>query len=138
MNPKDIKDWLILGGMVVSFIVTSTIAYQKLIAKINGMGGRVKKVEESCSAVGGRMERFERELAEYRRDAQDAVGRMSRVEKGVDDLREDIQQGNLAIGVQLHAIEKLIQDKDRSTSNRLVRMETLAQVEKKIGPIPTE
>jgi chromosome segregation ATPase len=138
MNPKDIKDWMLLGGMVVSFIITTTIAYQKLIAKINGMGGRVKKVEEACSATSGRMDRFERELAEYRRDAQDAVGRMSRVEKGVDALNDNIQQGNITIGSQLHAIEKLIQEKDKSTSNRLVRMETLQQVEKKLGPIPID
>lgn len=138
MNPKDLKDWITFGLTIAGLIVTGSIAWQKLVNKINGLGGRVKKTEDSCAQAGGRMDRFEKELAEYRRDAQDAIGRMGRVEKAVDDVHDEITEGNIVLGTQLSDLTKLINATNLKTSNKLVRLETLTQVEKKIGPLPVD
>lgn len=84
------------------------------------------------------MDRFERELSEYRRDAQDTSKGLARVEKGMEDLQEAINQSTLQLGSQLHSLDKAIQEKDVRTQVRLTRIETVTSIEKKIGPLPTE
>jgi len=138
MDPKIIKEWLTIIVLFVGYIFTIAAVWTKLTAKVNGLGGRVKKGEEANSVATGRMDRMEREIADYRRDAQDAVSRLGRVEKAVEGVDETVNQGNLVLGTQLHSIEKLIQEKDSRTRERLVRIETLAQIEKKIGPLPLD
>jgi chromosome segregation ATPase len=135
VDPKQLNDWLVLGVLAVGWIVSLTTLWNKTTTKVNGLGGRVRKVEDQCSATGGRMDRFERELAEYRRDAQDAVGRLGRLEKAVEDVIETVNQGNLQLGSQLHGIERLINEKDGANRERLVRLETVSAIEKKIGPL---
>ena len=133
MNPKDIRDWLWIIVTIGGYIVSGAVVWVKLTNKVNGLGGRVDVTEESGNLLRGRVDRIERELAEYRHDVQDAGNRMGRVEKAVDDVVEAVNQGNLQLGSQLHAIEKLIHDKDGRTRERLVRIETVAQIEKKLG-----
>lgn len=133
-----IKDWWAIVIVILGWIITATVHWTRTTQKLNGLGGRVKRVEESCSATGGRMDRFEKELSEYRRDAQDASKGLARVEKGVEDVHEAINQGNLQLGSQIHAMEKAIQEKDVRTQVRLTRIETVTSIEKKIGPLPTE
>lgn len=133
-----LKDWWPLFVVVAGWIVTAAVQWTNTKNKLNGLGGRVRKVEESCSASGGRMDRFERELSEYRRDAADTSKGLARVEKGVEDLGDSINQGNLQIGSQLHSMEKSMQEKDVRTQVRLTRIETVARIEDKLGPIPTE
>lgn len=133
MEPKELKDYVSLIIELLVFIISGTIAWNRLTSKVNGLGGRVKRVEESCANSAGRMDRFERELADYRRDASDAVSRMGRVEKGLEMLAEEISNGNLGIGSQLHNIEKLIGEKDLETQKRLVRIETISRIEQKLG-----
>lgn len=137
MTPRELKDWLELAALVVLWIVAATVQWSRQNNKINGVGSRVKKVEEKCSETAGRMTRMEQDLAEYRRDVLEANSRLGRVEKAVEDVGESVRDGNVVLGAQLHKIEQLINDKDRQTSNRLVRIETVVQVEKKVGPIPT-
>lgn len=129
------REWTVVGVQFLAIIIGWVITWQKLVSKVNGLGGRVKRVEDNCQAQGGRMDRFERELAEYRADARGALERMARVEKGVDDTREEVQQGNIALGSQLHSIERLITDKDTRTQTRLVRLETVNKLERKLGPL---
>lgn len=105
---------------------------------LNGLGGRVGSVEASCNETGGRMSRFEKELSEYRAEARDASSRMVRVEKGVEELKETIRDGNTAIGVQLIELSKAVTTMDKNTANRLVRLETVTAIEKKIGPLSQE
>lgn len=137
MNPKDLKDWVEFAGVIVAWVVAAAVLWTKQNNKINGLGGRVKKVEGTCEASAARITRVEQELADYRRDMMEANSRLGRVEKAVEDVGEEVRNGNIALGTQLHGIEKLINETDKKNSNRLVRLETIGQVEKKVGPIPT-
>lgn len=132
------KDWWPLLVVILGWIITAAMQWTTLKNKINGLGGRVRRVEESCAASGGRMDRFEKELSEYRNDARSASNRLSHVDKGVSDLAETVRDGNIALGVQLGEINKTIAAMDKNLGNRLTRVETVQKIEQKIGPIPTE
>lgn len=138
MTAKDVLDWWPLIAAIVGWIILAAVGWTKMTDKVNGQGGRIKKVEDACAQAGGRMDAFEKQLSEYRRDAQDSARGLARVEKGQDDLHEAVNQGNLQIGSQLHGIEKLIEQKDVRTQVRLTRIETVAKIEEKIGPLSTD
>lgn len=133
-----LKDWWPFVVLILGWLVAATIQWTNTKNKLNGLGGRVRKVEESWATAGGRMDRFERELSEYRRDAQDSAKGLARVEKGIEDVHDSVNQSNLQLGTQLHTIEKLIEAKDKSSSVRLTRIETVQRIEEKVGPLPTE
>lgn len=138
MNSDDLKNLLEIIGMLVLWIGSGAILWTKTTDKVNGLGVRVKKLENACSEQDGRMNRFERELSEYRRDAAEASRGIARVDKGVEDLNESINQSTLQLGAQLHALDKTITDRDTRTQVRLTRIETVAKIEEKIGPISTD
>lgn len=133
MDPKDLKDWVVLVVTIGGYLVSSTVVWMKLTSRVNGLGRRVKEGEESQAVMQGRMDRIEKELGNYRHDVQDTVSRLGRVEKAVEDVVEAVNQGNLQLGSQLHGIEKLIHEKDGRMRERIVRIETIAQIEKKLG-----
>lgn len=133
-----IKDWWPLILSIICAIATGAVMWTRMTDKTNGLGRRVKIVEDGLSQEKGRTDRLERELAEYRRDASLASQATSRVERGVDDVREQVGQIAIQLGSQLHNIEKLIQEKDLRTQTRLVRIETIAKIEEKIGSLPIE
>lgn len=138
MTAKDVLDWWPLIAAIVGWTIIASVAWTKMTDKVNGLGSRTKKNEDACAAAGGRMDSFEKQLLEYRRDAQESARGLARVEKGQEDLHETVNQGNLAIGSQLHGIEKLIEQKDVRTQVRLTRIETVARIEEKIGPLTTD
>lgn len=105
---------------------------------MNGLGARVKIVEDDCSSKDGRMDSIEKSLTEYRRDAQETTRGLAKLEKGMDDMHESITSGHIVIGSQLHSIELMIQEKDTRTRERLMRVETFTQIELKLGSIPLE
>lgn len=135
---KTFLDWWPVWTQTIIWIVATAVAWTKLIEKVNGQGGRVTAVESNLATERGRMDRMERELTEYRRDAREAANGLSRIEQGVKDMADKIAEGNLALGSQLHNLKDMINEKDTKVQNRLVRMETVQRIEDKIGPIPTE
>lgn len=138
MNPKSFLDWWPVWTQSIIWLVILVIAYQKLVDKVNGQGERITENKASLDKTEGRVDRMEREMLEYRRDAQDAARGLARVEKGVEGLSDNVQQGNLGLGSLIHEVERKIDDKDRRTQVRLTRIETVAKIEEKIGPLPTD
>lgn len=138
MTAEAIKQWaLFIGGCLV-YAFTLGAIWTKLVTKVNGLGGRVKKVEESCNTVSAEIKALTANLVEYRADAKEAISKMGRVEKGLDKLQDEVVQGNLQIGSTLAELSRAVSKIDKDISNRLTRVETLAQVEKKLGPMPTD
>lgn len=131
-------DWWPVIASISGWVVTSAIQWTMLKTRLNGLGGRVRKVEASCEAQGAQMDKLERDLSEFRGEARSTSDRLSRVEKGIADVGDAVTNGNLALGSQLNELMRAITKSDKETSNRLVRIETVQQIEKKIGPIPVE
>lgn len=138
MNPGAFKDYLELIGLLLAWITAAGIQWMRQTQKINGLGRRVKSVEEDCSGHKGRMDRMENELREYRAEARETSNKLARVERAVEAVGEGVTNGNLTLGVKLDNVQKLIHEKDLRTQTRLVRMETVQEIEKKVGPLPTE
>lgn len=154
MDPLKAKDWFLFGVIILGWVFTGGMLWSRLNAKIdrnkeelekkasveqlNGMGLRVESIKGDCSENQGRMDRFEKELAEYRQEARTASDRMAVVGKGVEDLKDTVQQGVLDLGSRLSEVNKSLVAMDKANSNRLTRLETVSMIEKKIGPIPTE
>jgi uncharacterized coiled-coil DUF342 family protein len=138
MNVGEIRDYLEIIGLLFAWIVAAAVQWRRQTSKINGLGRRVKAVEEACSGSAGRMDRMENELREYRAEARETSNKLARVEKSVEAVGEEVTQGNVALGVKLDNIQKLIHEKDLRTQTRLVRMETVQKIEQKVGPLPTE
>lgn len=118
--------------------MTAIVHHQKIIHKINGLGIRTKATELTTTANTNEIDHVRQELRDYRRDTQDAITRMGRVEKGMEGIHDEVTSMNLGLGQQLHNLGQLINDKDTKTQVRLTRIETLQQTEKKIGPIPLD
>lgn len=133
--PTTLEGWVTISVMVIGWIVSLVTLWNKLTDKVNGQGKRIQEVEKSYTGQEARMDRVERDLESYRRDQADVAGRLGRVEKGMEELHETIHNGNLALGSQLHGIEKMIQEQDKKIQVRLTRIETVNQIERKIGPI---
>lgn len=165
MDFKEARDWIMIGAGAAGWIFSLGFLYSRLLGKIDkaasdgeesrqtirdslakkvdraeldGVGARVTAVEGSCSESKGRMDRFEKELAEYRGDARNAADKLSRVEAEVKTVAEAVRDGNIALGVQLTELNKSIQTMDKNTTNRLVRLETVTAIEKKVGPLPED
>jgi archaellum component FlaC len=132
------KDWWPFAAMLLTQIVGMAVMWTRLVDKVNGQGERITLNASRIDTTDGKLGRMEREMSEYRHDAQMAASGLARLEKGVEGVNETVNQGNLAIGSQLHAMERLITDKDVRTQVRLTRIETVVKVEEKIGPIPVE
>jgi len=113
--------------------------WTKLVTKVNGLGGRVKKVEENCSTTASEVKSLTANVAEYRRDVQEVTGKIGRIDKGLEDLHEEIQQGNIALGSQLSEVSRALTKMDKDITGRLIAVEVLAKIEQKLGkPIPTD
>lgn len=128
-----ISNWLTLGGMAVSWALAAIATHYRLVGKINGVGSRVTSLEKSCSKQDGAFGALEKQVATHSADQKAVHERLGRVEKAIEAVNETVRDGNLALGTQLHGIEKLIEAKDKDSSNRIVRLETVQQIEKKIG-----
>lgn len=133
---KSAREWIIFGALVAGWIVVGAVGWQRILDRVNGLGRRVKTIEDKETSATGRMDRMEKELAEYRRDTSELKDRVSRIEKGQDQIHEEIRDSNTSLGVQLQNIQMMIRDQDTRVQLRLQRLEITTQVERKVGPIP--
>lgn len=138
LDKKTFLDWWPVWTQGLAWLIIATVAWTKIIEKVNGQGGRVDLNTRDLKTLEGAMGQMQDELNEYRRDAQDSARGLARVEKGVENVHDSVNQSALQLGSQLHAMEKAIQEKDVRTQVRLTRIETVAKIEDKIGPLPTE
>lgn len=138
MNAKSFLDWWPVWTQAIAWIVVGAVAWTKIVEKVNGQGGRVNENTKDLKTLEGAVDQIKDELSEYRRDAQDSARGLARVEKGVEAVNDSVNQSTLQLGAQLHAMDKAIQEKDVRTQVRLTRMETVAKIEDKIGPLPTD
>lgn len=138
MDPKEAWDWGFKAVMVVGWIVATTTTWNKLVEKINGQGKRITAVEHKQAQEEGKSSITQHEVSEYRHDVQNVVATLARIEKASEQASEKHEQNNLQFGSQLYNIEKLINEKDGRNRERLVVLETVAKIEKKVGPIPLD
>lgn len=154
MDFNTAREWILFVASLLAWAFSLGVIWTKLNGKIdsntketekkasiealNGFGTRVTNTEGECSKHAGRMDRFERELGEFRAETRSVTESLARIETSVKDQTDVITNGNLATGVTLDSIKKDITAMDKNLGNRMTRVETVQQIEKKIGPIPTD
>jgi ABC-type nickel/cobalt efflux system permease component RcnA len=110
------------------------LAHQELLGQINGLGGRLKTSEESCSRLGGRMESAERQLGIVQQQGADAQSRLGRVEarlEAVDshmtefklELFQHIADTKALIVNENAATRQMLNDRDANLRERVARIE---------------
>jgi hypothetical protein len=136
MSPSDLKEWALFAGVLLAQAFALGVVWTKIITKVNGLGGRVKKVEDNVTTGTARTDAMEKMLAEFSRDTKETSNHLARVEKGMDTLKEEIQQNFIGLGSTLNEINKALHKIDKDVNTRLVRVETIMKIEEKFGPLP--
>lgn len=106
-----------------AYVVSIAVVWGRLTGKVNGLGGRVKKTEESCATLGGVVAHVESRVAEIAADGRSVYERLGRVEKAIDGTNEHMTEMKLELAGHLSEIKMLISEKDGSTRERMARLE---------------
>lgn len=121
--PKSPAQWIgafvLLGGWIASVATLWT----KLVDKIDGLGGRVDKLEAANSEKDGRMGRYEDELRDMRRAVAEGATRLGRMESAVDGLDDHLTGMELKIEGRLGEIKDMISTRDSTLRERIARLE---------------
>lgn len=127
------EGWIVVGATIFGLPWVFWKGYSSLTSKINGVGSRVGALEKKDHEREGKMQAMESTLGMVSIDLGVVRERLARVEKGVEGMNEHITEMKLEI---LGAIGDLKQNALREESRvreRIVRLETVADIEKKLG-----
>jgi hypothetical protein len=138
LKPNDVRDWILFGLAILTPFITAIITWTKLTDKVNGLGARLKRTEDSGAKEAGRVDRIEREVDRISQDSNTVHERLGRVEKGVDGINEHLTEIKVDMGGHLSEIKQLILSKDSDVKQLLARRdsdnrERLARLEAKGG-----
>lgn len=138
MSLKDLRDWAIFFGGVLIWVFSLGVVWTKTTSKVNGLGGRLKKVEDGCAKETGRVDRIEREVDRISIDSNSVHERLGRVEKGVEGVNDHLTEIKIDMGGHLSEIKQLILTKDGDMKQLLARRdgdsrERIARLEAQAG-----
>lgn len=122
--PDTLQGWLVIIGLLLTWAGTVWTIWTRQTARINGLGGRVKRIEEECKERDGRVSRLEDELTEYRRDREITSKEMGELKASLNATNEHMTEMKLELAGHMGEIKSLIVEKDASTRERLARIET--------------
>lgn len=122
--PHTASQWIgafiILAGWITSVVALWT----KLVDKIDGLGGRVDKLETANSEKDGRMSRYEDEVRDVRRAVAEGAKTLGRMETLVDGLDDHITGMELKVEGRLSEIKDMIALRDTSIRERVAKLES--------------
>lgn len=129
--PRTASQWIgafiLVGGWIASVVALWT----KLVDKIDGLGGRVDKLEKADSEKDGRMSRYENEVQDVRRAIAEGASRLGELKSAissaanaVDGLEDHITGFELKLEGRLGEIKGMIVDQDGRNRERFAKLET--------------
>lgn len=138
MTPSEIREWVLFTIAMVTIIGTSVGMWTKLVAKVNGIGGRVTKREQVSEAAITRLDILERQCSEDRVLRLDISTRLGKVEGKVEGIDTHMTEMKMELFAHLSDIKQMITQKDadlkelfsnKDANNR----ERLARLENQVG-----
>lgn len=130
----DLKDWVYIiitvGGLIFTF--------GRMTAKLNGLGERVNTINTSCTQIGVRQEELSREQESSRADRARIHERLGSVEKQGESLRDTLTDVKVDIIAHIDEVKRVMMESDGRIRERVVRLETVSEIERKIGRPLTE
>lgn len=136
--PTTLSEWLTIVALVGTWVGTAIVLWNRTMTKVNGLGGRVKKTETSCTEHETRIDKLEGGITEARFGRERLAEQATRIETQVNAIREDLQQHHLEIGTRLYNLEQGIALSNTKVQVRLTRLETVTRIEQKLGPLPLD
>lgn len=136
--PQTLEGWvtiiLILGGGIATFWK----GYNKLIEKLNGLGERVDKIDTSCIKVTAHYDVMATTVENNRREISLLRERVGAADKERESLAGHYQDLRIDIMSAINELKQAFQQRDTALRERLVRVETVTQLERKLGRPLTE
>jgi chromosome segregation ATPase len=120
---ESLQGWLNLGIILAVYLITVTVAWQKIIARLNGLGRRVAGAEASCATHEGRLDEMREELISARGESTAVFQRLGKVEASTQAVSEKLTDVQINLAGHLGEIKNLIVEKDSATRERLAAIE---------------
>jgi hypothetical protein len=125
--PVTISGWVALVTSIVTAItvlIGAPVAWGRWIQKINGLGERLKLVEDAQKeSKGAEMERV-RQFDEVMHEQRTIIAAIGRAEKSSESCREEIDQHALALGSLVSGAVTKMGAMELHLSQRLTAVET--------------
>jgi len=108
--PRTTGQWIGAIVVIVGWLTSLVLVWQKLVDKVDGLGGRVAELKTANDEKDGRMSRYENEMVDVRRALTEGAKAIGRLEQIVDGLDDHITGMELKIEGRLGDIRNLITD----------------------------
>ena len=129
--PVTISGWITMFvsiGTLIVVVVGSIVGYSKWLAKINGLGARVKKVEDEQVKIRAVQDerglQFERLLTQHEALIEAVAG----AKKSAEQCSTDSEQHAMMIGAKVDELRGANNRMELSISQRLTAVETKMEV----------
>jgi chromosome segregation ATPase len=122
--PRTTGQWIGAITILIGWVTSLVLVWQKLVDKVDGLGGRVDELKTANDEKDGRMSRYENEMADMRRALAEGAKSIGRLESIVDGLDDHITGMELKIEGRLGDIRNLITDQVGNLRVQIAQMDT--------------
>lgn len=121
--PTTVSGYMSLTLSLIS-VVTIGVAYGKWLEKLNGMGGRVKLLEEAKAGAEAERDLFRTSIDRLLTQHESLIGQLGRHERSTESCREDTEKLGIDLGVKLSDLTREVGRLNLDLSTRITRVET--------------
>lgn len=136
---NDIEGALKVGGMILAIVSAFWVMLKgKLQQDINGVGERVKKLEEAEVSHDARVDLLDnqvRDLTTNYANMRETVGEMRRAQEAISDQMHEMQ---VSIVGEIQKTRDTVRREMSAVRERVVVLETVARIEQSLGRKLTE
>lgn len=122
-----VAEFLVMG---VAYAFALWRAWVKLVDKVDGLGGRVSKVEENCTKHGTDLDNVKREQGHAREERASLAQAVASNTAKIESIKETIQQERLEVMSTLHANERAAAERDASLRYELGRLQERLDIQR--------
>lgn len=131
--PQTLGEWLTVLGVVVGGIFAAHRYSQALTKQIDGVGSRVTSLEHSGTDREARVRKLEAAALVDQQDRIHLHERVTEMETRQDKIEEHLDNVKVDIISHIAEVKALVNDRANRQSERLVRLETIADIERTTG-----
>lgn len=131
--PETLEGWVVLLFAAVGSLAVYWRSHSVLMTRINGVGGRVAALETSDAEKKEQLRQQDKQITLLQAGFADMVGRLARVEKAIDHTDEHVTKSTAEILAALSEFQVSITEDIAGNRERIVRLETISEIERKLG-----
>lgn len=131
--PETLGDWISVVGILVAGILFVWRVSHSLTKQIDGVGTRVTSLEHSGTDREARLRKVEEAQTIERQDRVHLHERVKEMEVRTEKLEDHLDNIKIDIVGHIAEVKALVTDRSNKQSERLVRLETIADIERTTG-----